>query len=74
MSIERALFLMAGIMVLLTTALDMFFPAGYWQWFTLFIGFNMIQSTFTGFCPPKYLFKAMGLKSDAEKYEIKSAE
>lgn len=74
MSIEQALFLLAGIMVLATTALTMLYPNGYWQWFTLFIGFNMIQSTFTGFCPPSYLFKAMGLKSNEEIYKEKLSD
>jgi len=74
MTIERALFLLAGFMVFLTTGLAMLYPAGYWQWFTLFIGFNMIQSTFTGFCPPSYLFKAMGLKSTEDKYKIESKD
>ena len=72
MTIERALFLLAGVMVFATTALTMLYPNGYWQWFTLFIGFNMIQSTFTGFCPPSYLFKVMGLKSAEEQFKIES--
>ncbi|MCK5661904.1 MAG: DUF2892 domain-containing protein [Thiotrichaceae bacterium] len=66
MSLERVLFLLAAVMVILTTALAIAFPNGYWQWFTLFIGFNMLQSTFTGFCPPKFLFKKLGVKSEAE--------
>ena len=71
MSIERGLFLLASIMVIASTALDMVFPNGYWQWFTLFVGFNMLQSTFTGFCPPKFLFKKLGMKSEAELCQIK---
>ena len=74
MSIERALFLLAGVMVFATTVLTMLYPNGYWQWFTLFIGFNMIQSTFSGFCPPSYLFKVMGLKSNEELYKEKSSD
>lgn len=66
MSIERALMLLASIMVILSTILDMVFPNGYWQWFTLFVGANMFQSTFTGFCPPKFLFKKLGMKYEAE--------
>ncbi len=23
----------------------------YWLWFTAFVGFNLLQSSFTGFCP-----------------------
>lgn len=72
MTIERALFLLAGVMVFATTALTMLYPDGYWQWFTLFIGFNMVQSTFTGFCPPSYAFKAMGLKSAEQQFKEES--
>jgi len=70
MTIERGLFLLASIMVIASTVLDMIFPAGYWQWFTLFVGFNMLQSTFTGFCPPKFLFKKLGMKTEAEMCNI----
>ncbi len=71
MSLERVLFLLASIMVILSTLLDMAFPNGYWQWFTLFVGLNMLQSTFTGFCPPKFLFKKLGVKSEKEMAQIK---
>ena len=75
MSIERAVLLMAGVMVFATTALAMLFPNGYWQWFTLFIGFNMVQSVFSGFCPAVIIFKKVfGLKSEAELCQIKSAD
>jgi hypothetical protein len=33
-----------------------------WLWFTAFIGFNLLQSGFTGFCPPEFLLKRMGFK------------
>jgi len=43
-------------------------PSGLhcWTWFTLFIGFNCFQSSFTGFCPPSWLMKKFGLKTEAE--------
>ncbi len=65
MSIERSLFLLAAVMVLISTLLAMYVNSN-WSWFTLFVGFNMIQSTFTGFCPPKWLFKQLGMKTEAE--------
>ncbi|MCP3850081.1 MAG: DUF2892 domain-containing protein [Gammaproteobacteria bacterium] len=65
MSIERSLFLLAAVMVLISTLLAMYVNSN-WSWFTLFVGFNMIQSTFTGFCPPKWLFKKLGMKTEAE--------
>ncbi|MCU7800022.1 MAG: DUF2892 domain-containing protein [gamma proteobacterium symbiont of Lucinoma myriamae] len=71
MSIERGLFLLASIMVIASTILDIVFPNGYWQWFTLFVGANMLQSIFTGFCPPKFLFKKLGMKTEAELCQMK---
>jgi len=71
MSIERSVLLMAGVMVMLTTALDMAFPNGYWQWFTLFIGANMTQSVFTGFCPAVMVFKKLGIKTEKEMCQVK---
>lgn len=64
-SIERSIFLLASVMVILSTLLAQFVNPN-WLWFTLFVGFNMFQSTFTGFCPPKWLFKKMGMKTEAE--------
>ena len=34
----------------------------YWFYFTAFVGFNMFQSAFTGFCPPAFLLKKLGVK------------
>ena len=65
MSIERALFAFGGIMVMITSLLALFHHP-YWTWVTLFIGFNCLQSSFTGFCPPKIVMKKLGLKSEAE--------
>lgn len=65
MSVERALFAFGGIMVMLTSLLSLFHhPA--WSWATLFIGFNCLQSSFTGFCPPRTLMKKLGMKTEAE--------
>jgi hypothetical protein len=65
MSIERALFAFGGVMVMLSALLT-YFHSPHWVWFTLFIGFNCFQSSFTGFCPPKYVMRKMGLKSEVE--------
>ena len=65
MSTERALFAFGGIMVMLTSLLVLFHSAN-WTWFTLFIGFHCLQSSFTGFCPPVWVMKKFGLKTEAE--------
>ena len=65
MSIERALFVLAGSMVIITALLSKYHHP-LWIWFTVFIGLNMFQSAFTGFCPAKMIMQKMGLKSEAE--------
>ncbi len=61
MTIERALFALGGTMVMITSLLAIFHNP-MWTWFTLFIGFNCFQSSFTGFCPPALIMKKFGLK------------
>ena len=65
MSIERALFAFAGIMVMISALLAMLHHPN-WTWLTLFIGFNCFQSAFTGFCPPSLLLRRMGFKTEVE--------
>lgn len=65
MSLERALMAFAGVMVMATTLLAIFHHP-WWAWFTVFIGFNMFQSSFTGFCPAAMVMKKMGLKNESE--------
>ncbi len=66
MTIERTLFALAGTMVMVTSLLALFHNPN-WSWLTLFVGFNCLQSSFTGFCPPKILMKKFGLKTEAEQ-------
>ena len=61
MTVERAVRLMAGVMVLLSLALAHFF-SDYWLWLTAFVGLNLLQSAFTNWCPAMSIFRAMGLK------------
>ena len=35
----------------------------YFVWLTVFVGANLIQSSFTGFCPAAIVFRMMGVKS-----------
>lgn len=37
----------------------------YWLWFTAFVGFNLLQSSFTNFCPLELILKKMGVGKDA---------
>jgi hypothetical protein len=61
MSLDRAMFALGGFMVMLTVLLG-FMHHEYWFYFTAFVGFNMFQSAFTGFCPPVFLLKKFGVK------------
>ena len=66
MSVERIVLAFAGFMIMLSMALGMsgspIFHHGYWLYFTAFIGLNLFQSAFTGFCPLAMILKKMGKK------------
>lgn len=61
MNIENALRVFAGTMVLVSVVLT-YFVHPYFVWFTVFIGLNLIQSAFTGFCPAIAILKKLGFK------------
>ena len=61
MSLDRSILAFAGIMVLLSVALTVW-VSPYFVWFTVFIGANLLQSAFTGFCPAASLFRKLGIK------------
>jgi hypothetical protein len=60
MTIDKAVFAFAGVMVLLSVALACLFSP-WWLLLTVFVGANLVQSAFTGFCPAALAFKRMGL-------------
>ncbi len=60
MSVERAVLAFAGVMTLLSVVLTVY-VSPLWMWFTVFIGANMLQSAFTGFCPAAMVFRKLGL-------------
>lgn len=62
MSLDRAVLAFAGTMVLVSLALTHFVHPGF-VWLTVFVGANLIQSAFTGFCPAAMLFKKIGIRS-----------
>lgn len=61
MTVDRAVTAFAGFMVLLSVALG-YFVSPYWYWLTVFVGANLMQSAFTGFCPAAMIFKKLGVK------------
>lgn len=62
MNIDRFVFAFAGIVILVGTALG-FFVHPYWLAVPAFVGVNLLQSAFTGFCPLAMILKAFGMKS-----------
>jgi len=61
MNIDRFIFRFAGIVILASLAL------GYgiheaWYLLTAFVGLNMFQASFTGFCPLAMILKKLGVK------------
>jgi len=62
MTLDRAVMMFAGFMVLLSVLLTAF-VSPLFVWFTVFIGLNLIQSSITGFCPAASIFKKFGLKT-----------
>lgn len=65
MTVERAVMAFAGFMVLLSVALT-WWVHPYWLWLTVFVGANLFQSAFTGFCPAAIVMKKLGLKTEQE--------
>jgi hypothetical protein len=61
MTVERGVRLMAGVMVLLSIALAHYLSP-YWLLLTVFVGLNLLQSTFTNWCPAMPILRAFGLK------------
>ncbi len=62
MALERLFTLVVGTMILISLVLaELFSP--YWLWFTAFIGANLIQFSFTGFCPLTKILTKAGIKS-----------
>lgn len=61
MSIDRLIFAIAGVFILLSLVLANVHSEN-WLWFTAFVGANMFQAAFTGFCPLAKILKAIGVK------------
>ncbi len=62
MSIDRAVMMFAGFMVLLSLALG-YYVSPYWHLLTAFVGVNLMQASVTGFCPAAMVFKKLGCKA-----------
>ncbi|EOB2783556.1 DUF2892 domain-containing protein [Vibrio vulnificus] len=61
MTIENGVRILAGSMVLLSLVLTQYVHENF-VWLTVFVGLNLIQNAFTGFCPAVFFLKKLGLK------------
>lgn len=63
MTVNEGLRLMAGVFTLISILLA-HYVSPYWLLFTGFIALNLIQSSFTKWCPAMMILKKMGLKEE----------
>ena len=61
MNIDRAVFAFAGVVILTSLTLSLL-HSQYWLLLTGFVGLNMLQAAFTGFCPLAVVLKKFGVK------------
>jgi len=62
MNIDRAVMRFAGIVVLASLLLGIFVNE-YWFYLTGFVGLNLLQASFTGFCPLATVLRKLGVQS-----------
>ena len=60
MNLENAIRALAGTFILISLALAHYVSPN-WLWFTAFVGANLLQSAFTGFCPAEMILKKLGV-------------
>lgn len=60
MTMERYIRMFAGSFVLLSLALA-HWHSPHWLWFTAFVGFNLLQSSLTRFCPLEIILRKLGV-------------
>lgn len=64
MTIDRAVMMFAGLMVLASLGLG-FYVSSWWYLLTIFVGLNLIQASVTGFCPAAMVFRKLGCPGGA---------
>lgn len=60
-TLDQMVFRIAGIFILVSVALAHWHHPN-WLWFTAFVGLNMFQTSFTGFCPMAMVLRKLGVK------------
>ena len=62
MTIDRLVMAFAGTFILISVCLAVYHSLS-WLWLTGFVGLNLFQAAFTGFCPLAIVLKRFGVKS-----------
>jgi len=60
MNLDRAVMAFAGVMVLVSAAL-VYLVSPWWLLLTAFVGLNLLQASFTGFCPAAMVMRKLGV-------------
>src|SRR5262245_24922291 len=68
MRMEKIIRRFAGTFILGSLLLA-HYHSQYWLWFTAFVGFNLIQSTFTNFCPLEFMLRKFGVGAECSATE-----
>lgn len=63
---EKIVRAVAGALVLISTMLA-FYVNIHWLWLAVFVGFNLLQSSFTKFCPLEKILDKLGVESAVSK-------
>jgi hypothetical protein len=61
MSIDRLVMAFAGLVVLASLLLSQVHDPA-WLWLAAFVGANLFQAAFTGFCPLAIILKRLGVR------------
>jgi len=61
MNVDRFIFAFAGLMILVSVGLSQVHSVN-WLWFTAFVGANMFQAAFSGFCTLAMILKKLGVQ------------
>jgi hypothetical protein len=61
MSVDRVVLAVAGLFIVISVILGHYVHP-YWLFFTVFVGANLFQSAFTGFCPLAIILKKLGVR------------
>lgn len=62
MTIDRIVLAAAGAFIVISLVLGHYYSP-HWLWFTAFVGANLFQSAFTGFCPMAMILKKLGVRA-----------